>query len=96
MARVPVRRSMICSMPHARARINQSSVAAVLAMPGVKWLMILEGINDIGQALRNGAPPENAITADDVIGAYKQMIERGLIRPWRCPGATRASKPATR
>ena len=48
----------------------------VLATPGVKWLMILEGINDIGQALRNGAPAANAITADDVIGAYKQMIER--------------------
>jgi lysophospholipase L1-like esterase len=48
----------------------------VLATPGVKWLMILEGINDIGQALRNGAPAENAITADDVIGAYRQMIER--------------------
>jgi lysophospholipase L1-like esterase len=48
----------------------------VLATPGVKWLMILEGINDIGQALRNGAPAENAITADDVIAAYRQMIER--------------------
>jgi lysophospholipase L1-like esterase len=60
----------------------------VLATPGVKWLMILEGINDIGQALRNGAPPENAITADDVIGAYKQMIERARSHGIKVVGCT--------
>jgi lysophospholipase L1-like esterase len=60
----------------------------VLATPGVKWLMILEGINDIGQALRNGAPPENAITADDIIGAYKQMIERARAHGIKVIGCT--------
>jgi len=60
----------------------------VLTQSGVKWLMILEGINDIGQALRNGAPPENAITADDVIGAYKQMIERAHTHGIKVIGCT--------
>jgi len=48
----------------------------VLAQPGAKWLMILEGINDIGLGLRAGAPESDAVTADDLIGAQKQLIER--------------------
>ena len=43
----------------------------VLAQPGVKWLMILEGINDIG--LSSATDP---VTADDLIAALKQLIER--------------------
>jgi len=60
----------------------------VLTQPGVKWLMVLEGINDIGQALRTGAPPETAITADDIIGAYKQMIERAHTQGIKVIGCT--------
>ena len=60
----------------------------VLTQPGIKWLMILEGINDIGQALRTGAAPEAAITADDVIGAYKQMIERAHTQGIKVIGCT--------
>jgi lysophospholipase L1-like esterase len=48
----------------------------VLVQPGAKWLMILEGINDIGLGLRAGAPESDAVTADDLIGAQKQLIER--------------------
>ena len=47
----------------------------VLAQPGVKWLMILEGINDINGAARP-TPLAPAVTADDLIGAMKQMVER--------------------
>jgi lysophospholipase L1-like esterase len=47
----------------------------VLAQPGVKWLMILEGINDMNGAARP-TPLAPAITADDLIGAMKQMVER--------------------
>jgi lysophospholipase L1-like esterase len=35
--------------------------------------MLLEGINDIGHGVT--APPQ-PVTADELIGAYKQMIER--------------------
>src|ERR1700722_14384887 len=43
----------------------------VLAQPGVKWLMILEGINDIG--LGSATDP---VTSDDLIAALKQRISR--------------------
>jgi lysophospholipase L1-like esterase len=48
----------------------------VLVQPGVKWLMILEGINDIGLGSRAGAPASDAVTSDDLIGALKQLIDR--------------------
>ena len=56
----------------------------VIAQPGVKYLFILEGINDISLAARPPAPnapstpTTNAppFTADDLIGAMKQMILR--------------------
>jgi len=43
----------------------------VLSQSGVKWVMLLEGINDIG----TGRPTE-PITVDDLTGAYRQMIEQ--------------------
>jgi lysophospholipase L1-like esterase len=48
----------------------------VIAQPGVKWVMMLEGINDIGQGVRDGAAPENVLTLDDLIGGMKQLVER--------------------
>jgi lysophospholipase L1-like esterase len=45
----------------------------VLSQPGVKWLMLLEGINDIGREARD---PAEAVTAEEIIGAYKQIVER--------------------
>jgi lysophospholipase L1-like esterase len=45
----------------------------VLAVPGAKWLMILEGINDMNGTLRP-VPGTMPITADDLIAAMKQMI----------------------
>jgi lysophospholipase L1-like esterase len=45
----------------------------VLAVPGAKWLMILEGINDMNGAARP-LPGTAPITADDLIAAMKQMI----------------------
>jgi lysophospholipase L1-like esterase len=44
----------------------------VLSQSGVKWVMLLEGINDIG---RVGTNTPEAPTADDLIAAYKQLIE---------------------
>jgi lysophospholipase L1-like esterase len=48
----------------------------VLTQPGVKWLMILEGINDIGLGLRAGAAATDTVSADDLIAALKQLLER--------------------
>jgi lysophospholipase L1-like esterase len=45
----------------------------VLSQSGVKWLMVLEGINDIGHG---ALAPAEAVTADELIGAYKQIIEQ--------------------
>jgi lysophospholipase L1-like esterase len=47
----------------------------VLSPSGVKWLMILEGINDMNGAARP-TPLAPTVTADDLIGAMKQMVER--------------------
>ncbi len=42
-----------------------------LIQPGVKWMTILEGINDITGGSRGATP---TITADALIAAYRQMI----------------------
>jgi lysophospholipase L1-like esterase len=44
----------------------------VLSQSGVKWVMLLEGINDIG---RVGTPSPEAPTAEDLIAAYRQFVE---------------------
>ena len=56
----------------------------VLAQNSVKWMFVLEGINDIGVGLgdrfifgpRPNAKPGDETTADMLIGAYRQMITR--------------------
>jgi lysophospholipase L1-like esterase len=62
--------------PNALARLDRD----VLALPGVRWLVVLEGINDIGT--RAGA------TADDLIAAYEQIVARTHARDIRVYGAT--------
>jgi len=42
----------------------------VLSQSGVQWVIMLEGINDIG---RGNTEP---VSADELIGAFKQIIER--------------------
>jgi lysophospholipase L1-like esterase len=62
----------------------------VLGQAGVKWLMIMEGINDIGQTTgnRGNGPPPNPVTADDLIGPMKQMIERAHTHGIKVIGCT--------
>lgn len=60
----------------------------VIAQPGVKWVMILEGINDIGQGTRANAAPENVLTLDDLIGGMKQLIERAHEHGIKVAGCT--------
>jgi lysophospholipase L1-like esterase len=61
--------------PNALARLDRD----VLAQPGVRWLIVLEGINDLGT---------RSATAGDLIGAYEQIIERAHARGIKTYGAT--------
>jgi lysophospholipase L1-like esterase len=60
----------------------------VLGLPGVQWLMLLEGINDIGRGTGTGLAPADAVTADDIIGGMKQMIERAHAHGIKVVGCT--------
>ena len=60
----------------------------VLSQPGVKYLIILEGINDIGIGNMTGAPPSESPSTDDLIAAHKQMIERAHMHGIKVIGAT--------
>lgn len=55
----------------------------VLQQTGVTHVIVLEGINDIGAARDNPTP-----TAEDLIAAHKQLIERAHTRGIRIFGAT--------
>jgi lysophospholipase L1-like esterase len=57
----------------------------VLGQPGAKWMIVLEGINDIGFGTR---VPADAVTADDVIAALNQMVQRAHIQGIRVFGGT--------
>ncbi len=70
--------------PNALARFDRD----VLAQAGVRWLIVLEGINDIGTAAGAREKGEPAATADDIIGAYAQIIERARAHDIRVHGAT--------
>ncbi len=60
----------------------------VLGQPGVKWMIVLEGINDIGIGGRPGAQAPDLVTADDIIAAHKQLIERAHMHGIKAIGAT--------
>jgi lysophospholipase L1-like esterase len=55
----------------------------VLDQPAVTHVIVLEGINDIGVARQNPTP-----TAQDLIAAHKQFIERAHTRGLKIFGAT--------
>jgi lysophospholipase L1-like esterase len=60
----------------------------VLAQSGVRWLILLEGINDIGTRVRAEKLNEQAATADDLISAYEQIILRAHAHDIQVFGAT--------
>jgi lysophospholipase L1-like esterase len=57
--------------PSALARFDRD----VLAQAGVKYLIILEAINDVGHAYDPNRPYD-VVSADDLITGYKQMADR--------------------
>lgn len=54
-----------------------------LSQPGVTHIVVMEGINDIGQARQNPTP-----TAEDIIAGHKQLIDRAHTRGLKIYGAT--------
>ncbi|MFE3519487.1 SGNH/GDSL hydrolase family protein [Streptomyces sp. NPDC059166] len=68
--------------PNGLARIDRD----VLAQSGVDWLVVFEGINDIGTA--GATPAAQKRVAADVIAAYEQIIIRAHTQGIRVYGAT--------
>ena len=58
----------------------------VLGRPGVKWVILLEGINDIN--IRGRADGPNALTSEELIWGYGQVIARCRANGIRVMGAT--------
>jgi lysophospholipase L1-like esterase len=58
--------------PNVLARLDRD----VLSQTGVRWLMVAEGINDIGTQLRAKQTNEDWATAEDIIAAYRQIVLR--------------------
>lgn len=60
--------------PNALARFDRD----VLAQTAVRWLIVLEGVNDLGGLARNGEVPaaDHAATVSRLIAAYQQIVTR--------------------
>lgn len=69
--------------PNALARLDRD----VLSVPGLKAIILLEGINDIGVGLRNAAATD-AISAEALEAADRQLIARAHEHGIRIIGAT--------
>jgi lysophospholipase L1-like esterase len=70
--------------PNVLARLDRD----VLSQPGVRSLVILEGVNDIGTAASARIKGEPAATAGDVIFALGQIVARARAHGIRVYGAT--------
>ena len=68
--------------PNAAGRIDRD----VLAHSGVKWLVVFEGVNDIGTA--DAADAAQKQVADELIAAYQQIAVRAHAAGIRVYGAT--------
>jgi lysophospholipase L1-like esterase len=58
----------------------------VLGRPGVRWIVLLEGINDIN--IHGQVDTAGALTADDLIAGYKQILSRAHLHNIKVMGAT--------
>lgn len=72
--------------PNVLARFDRD----VLAQPGVKWLIVFEGVNDLGGLSRSGLESDatNQEMVKRIIGAYEQVILRAHAAGIRVMGAT--------
>ena len=69
--------------PSALARLDRD----VLSTPGLKWVVLMEGINDIGHATAGGLS-EQDVTVDQIIAGMKQIIARVHAHGTKIYGAT--------
>jgi lysophospholipase L1-like esterase len=69
--------------PSALARFNRD----VLSQAGVKYLVIMEGINDIGNAT-SPSNPHDPVTADEMIAGLGQLVEMAHLHGIKVIGAT--------
>ena len=58
----------------------------VLGRPGVKWVVLLEGINDIN--IRGRATGADPLTSEELIAGYRQIIDRAHMNGIKVLGAT--------
>ena len=65
----------------ALARLDRDA----LTQAGVKWLMVLEGINDIGHSATD---PREHVTVEDLIAGHQQLIEQAHALGIRVIGCT--------
>ena len=72
--------------PNALARFDRD----VLAPAGVEWLIVFEGVNDLGGLARTGEVPaaDHAAFVQKVIAAYQQIIARAHAHGLKVYGAT--------
>jgi lysophospholipase L1-like esterase len=72
--------------PNALARLNRD----VLAQPGVRAVIVFEGVNDLGGWTRNGpiSKEEHDVFVDRLIASYEQVIERAHASGLTVIGAT--------
>ena len=72
--------------PNALARFDRD----VLAPAGVRWLIVFEGVNDLGGLARDAeiSAPEHAARVKQILSAYQQIIARAHAHGLRVYGAT--------
>ncbi len=72
--------------PNALARFDRD----VLAPAGVHWVIVFEGVNDLGGLARDGEvpPAEHAALVQRVLAAYQQIVARAHAHGLRVYGAT--------
>jgi lysophospholipase L1-like esterase len=72
--------------PSALARLDRD----VLAQPGVRYLIVLEGVNDLGELTREApaTPNQRAAMVGRIIAAYQQIIARSRSQGIKVIGAT--------
>lgn len=75
-----------------RAGAGDSALARftedVLGRPGARWVIVLEGINDINMSIMPGMPASQATTAGEIIAGLDQLVTRAHLHGLKIAGGT--------
>jgi lysophospholipase L1-like esterase len=77
-----VRRDLVGASAHARFDRD------VLARAGVAWVLLFEGINDINFSALPGVPASQSTTAEQLIEALQQLVDRAHAHGIKVMGGT--------